>query len=138
MPNPDKSKTVFFYCFQVWLTSASIGPILWILSEGDSSSSLFSFVEFYGLALVFGLMLSVPSFLLLIAGVAFVRRRPWEVLTKKFAIAVWTIPLAIAPFLLIIDWRDPSLEKWKVIGIGAFLVPLIAAVFLFRWPRKDA
>ncbi|HEX9514137.1 MAG TPA: hypothetical protein VF939_26780 [Puia sp.] len=136
MSHPTKPKAVFLYPLQVWLTSALIGPILWFLSPGISDHSLLTFVQFYWLALVFGFMFSFPSFLLLWAGVAYINRRTWRLLFKKLVVAGWAMSLAIAPFLLISDWREPILQGPNLAFIGSYVGPLLAAVFLFRWPEK--
>lgn len=136
MSHQAKPKAVYLYPLQVWLTSALIGPVLWFLSAGISDHALLTFVQFYWLTLVFGFMFSFPCFLLLWAGVAYVNRWRLRLLHKKLVVAGWALVLAIAPFLLIIDWREPILQGPNLAFIASYVGPLLAAVFLFRWPGK--
>lgn len=134
---PAKPKAVYIYPLQVWLTSAFIGPILWFLWPGISEHSLFTFFDFYRITLLIGFLYSFPSFLLLLLGVAIVDQRPWRIFFKKLVVAGWAIVLAIAPFLFIFNWRDLFLDNSSLVSLGAYLVPLLAAVFLFSWPQGE-
>ena len=60
-------------------------------------------------------------FLFLWGGVAFVDRFAWRQLRKKIIIAAWAVVLAIALFLLIIDWDRPILKAANLAFIGAYI-----------------
>ena len=138
MPQSAKSKTAFLYSIQVWLTSALTGPMLWYFSPAinKGAHSFSTFFQFYGAALLFVFMFSFPSFLLLFAGVVYIDRRAWQLLTRKFVITGWAFVLAIVPFLVIFDWDRSLVSVSALFFAGAYIVPLVAAIFLFRWPQK--
>ena len=136
MSHPAKPKAVYLYPLQVWLISLTMGPILWFFSSGISDHSVLTFLEFYWLGLVFGFIFSFPSFLLLWAGVAYVNHWAWRVLLKKIVLAGWAMVLGIVPFMVISGWREPILKRGNLILIGAYVGPLLVAVFLLRWPKK--
>jgi len=135
MSYPAKPKAVYIYPLQIWVVSATIGPILCFLSPGVSDHSGLTPWELYWVELVFGLIFSFPSFLLLWAGVAYVNRGARRVLFKKTVVAGWALVLGIAT-LSIINWSEPILQGENLTFIAAYLGPLPAAVFLFRWPKK--
>lgn len=136
MSHPAKPKAVHVYPLQIWLTSAAIGPILWFLSPSVSDHSVLTFWELYWVELMFGLIFSFPSFLLLWAGVAYVNRSNRRVLFKKIVVAAWAMVLGIAALWWVIDWREPILQEHNLAFIVAYLGPLLMGVFLFRWPKK--
>jgi hypothetical protein len=136
MSYPAKPKPVYIYPLQIWLASATIGPILSFLSPGVSDHSGLTPWELYWAELISGLIFFFPSLLLVWAGVAYVNRGTRPVLFKKIVVAGWALVLGIATLLWIIDWREPILQGGNLTFIVAYLGPLLVAVFLFRWPKK--
>jgi hypothetical protein len=136
MSYPAKPKAVYIYPLQIWVVSATIGPILCFLSPGVSDHSGLTPWELYWADLAFGLIFSFPSFLLLWAGVAYVNRSNRRVLFKKIVVAAWAMMLGIAALWWVIDWREPILQEHNLAFIVAYLGPLLMGVFLFRWPKK--
>jgi hypothetical protein len=136
MSYPVKPRAVYIYPLQIWLASATIGPILWFLSPGVSDHSGLTPWELYWADLAFGLIFSFPSFLLLWAGVAYDNRGTRRVVFKKIVVAGWALVLGITTLSGVINWREPILQGQNLRFIVAYLGPLLAAVFLLRWPKK--
>lgn len=134
MRSYDKPKAVYVYPLQIWLMTAFMGPVFLFLFMRSVDHSWGTFFEFYWLTALIGFVLSMPSFLFLLMGVVIVDWRSSGVFAKKLIIAGWAVILAIAPIVLLTGSIDIIVQKPGLLILGSYVVPLLAAVFMFRWP----
>lgn len=81
------------------------------------------------------LVFSIPSFLLLWAGISFIIARP-KLRPKKPVIAIWASLLTAAPFLILFGNDDPNTGSASsaLLGCACYLAPILAGVFFYRLP----
>lgn len=137
MKSYTKPKAVYIYPLQIWLTTAFVGPVILFLLTNISNHPWGIFLQFYWITAIVGFVLSLPSFLFLLMGVIIIDWRSSRVFTKKLIIALWAIVLAVAPILLLTGSTDLILQKPGVLILGSYVIPLVAAVFIFSWPHGE-
>ena len=129
-------KTVFFYCWQIWMTSALSAPIFyffWVLPE---SPTVLGFLGFYGLAILYGLILSFPSMCFFWAAAAYLFSRKWKIRTKKITLYGCAVLLALAPFWLIFGKDDLNAISDTIKMAICYLVTILAGIYGYRLPSK--
>jgi hypothetical protein len=131
-------KTVFFYCSQIWITNALSAPVfyfIWVLPE---SPTVTGFLGFYGLAILYGLILSFPSMCCFWAVAAYLFSRKWQIGTKKIVLSGCAILLTVAQFWLIFGKDDPG-TLFDVIKMAiCYLLTILAGIYGYRISSKAA
>jgi len=137
MRRRGKRKRAFVFALQVWLTSAFVGSLVTVgiiasvFSRDFQSGDLMVFPEVLGIALLY----SSYCFLLLWAGVFYINRSSLSLTTRKWVIALGSLMLSFFVFIWTFVWPDPSQRTFPWTFFAAYTVPLLAAIFIFRWPR---
>jgi nucleoside recognition membrane protein YjiH len=129
-----KSKAVYIYPLQVWLTAICLGHLFLFLSTKHVNPLTLAYLNYRVLPEMLVLVLSVPFFLLLFAAVVVVDWHPSRVYAKKIIIALWCIGLVVVPMLLFLDGPEMIQQESVQTILWAYVGPLLAAVFFFRWP----
>lgn len=94
------------------------------------------FLGFYGLAIVYGSILSFPSMCLFWAVAAFVFSRPWRKKAQKLTLYGWASVLTILPFWLIFGKDDPKTHDDVVKMAICYLLTILIGIGRFRLPLK--
>jgi hypothetical protein len=129
-------KTVFFYCWQVWITSALSAPIFYYTWTFPDRPTILGFLGFYGLAILYGLILSFPSMCCFWAGAAFLFSRLWPRKTQKILLCGWASLLTVVPFWLIFGKDDPNTLHEIVKMAICYLLTILIGIWCFQLPSK--
>ena len=132
---PARPKTTFVYCFQVWISSALIAPIIDFIWNGPSDSSVWSLVGACAFLTFYGLLLSLPSFCMAWLGCLFLFSRRWAIWTKRILLFVLASILTLLPFWLLFRGDDPVTWPADTHLALSFLIPVLLAVGWYRWPE---
>jgi hypothetical protein len=104
--------TEFKYATQVWLTSVLIAPFLFFIipvgTVGTGDFSLKGALSYWGLLVMFGGLLSIPSWLALMFSVKMINRMDKSIFNKKLIIQGLCIVLGIAPFFAFFGFRNAA------------------------------
>jgi len=133
MPKIAKHKAPCIYALEVWLTSLLLGSFIGFLNSYWDVD----FQEMRGDVLlafiIVGLAISLPCFVLLWAAAYVVGGLRWGTRGKKLATSIISFVLCIGLFTSIIGLRS-LLDGSSVIFIADYLVTLLVAVWVWRWP----
>jgi hypothetical protein len=101
---------IFNYCLKVWLTSVVVSPILYILIEVivnpgyfESTPGGMAFILF---SIPYGLILSIPSCLLLLVLIYVFNRMSLSISTRKIWLSITGILLTLIPFVIMYHSYD--------------------------------
>ena len=125
--------TEFKYATQVWLTSVLIAPFLFFIipvgTVGTGDFSLKGALSYWGLLVMFGGLLSIPSWLALMFFVKMVNRMDKSIFNKKIIIQGLCMILGIAPFFAFFGFRNAadlaiSIPYIITLSVGLWYFPL--------------
>ncbi len=141
-----KLPATFGYATRVWLSGVVAGPaslvlltaVLNLLKQGsvfqpNSGGGL----AFMGVVFLFGLILSVPSWWLLMWAAKIICQQRWGAWRKKWMLFGIASVLTLIPFLLL-NFKDPSMAFENITG---FFVPfywgaIAFGIFYFQLPTQ--
>jgi hypothetical protein len=124
------------YCFQIWLTSAFIAPILYYFWDMPSNPNVGNFLGSCALIAFCGLVLSVPSFCVGWLGCVFLFSRQWAAWVKRILLYLWVSLLTLAPIWLLCRDDDPiTLPEDSHLAL-CFLIAVFLTLGWYRWPDK--
>lgn len=109
-----KAYHYFRYSTQVWITSLVVSPgllmVFFLLEDHfHLSRDMWGGAGFMVAAILYGGFFSVPNWLLLTGGVAFIDRLRWSVTAKRLLIQLWAAVLTFGLFGLLFardNWLD--------------------------------
>jgi hypothetical protein len=125
--------TEFKYATQVWLTSVLIAPFLFFIipvgTVGTGDFSLKGALSYWGLLVMFGGLLSIPSWLALMFFVKMINRMDKSIFNKKLIIQGLCIVLGIVPFFAFFGFRNAadlaiSIPYIITLSVGLWYFPL--------------
>jgi hypothetical protein len=125
---------IFLYCLKVWLSSVVVGGVLFYFLDKPTDDSSMTFLGYMIIFCVFALLFSSVSFFLLWAGVAMLANGRLSVNKQRWIATAWGAILAIAPVVLLFGWHQPD---WSFLArlCGCYLIPLLAAIWVFKFPQ---
>ncbi|MBN8850667.1 MAG: hypothetical protein BGO55_30825 [Sphingobacteriales bacterium 50-39] len=135
MSDYKKTKAVFTYCFQVWMTAVMFGPVVYLIWY---SKQFDGFTDWMGFEIIIGLysiMYSIPGMLFFSGGAAFVFLRPWPIAAKRIVLSIWSSLLTIAAFGILFD-RPITTKMDMFPGSICYCLPSILSIWIYRWPRR--
>ncbi len=132
----DKSNH-FSFATKVWLISAFLSPLLFGIYIGIIDGDI---IESFGIALVmipFGLVLSVPNWLIFIFAIKGINRLQLEVTEKKIIINCIAIVMTFTLFMIIfqgdlnfdLEFLGITLPYCSTLTLGIWRCDLIAPIF---------
>ena len=97
-----------------------------------------TFIEFYWIGLLVGLVYTFPSFLLFFAIVAYVNQQAWELISKKFIAAGSALLFESASCLIYFHYMHtpPAIKEMGFSVFVCYSVPLFLAIFIYRFPER--
>jgi hypothetical protein len=125
-------RSAYTYSLKVWLTTAVVVPFIQMV-EGliiGNPTSVSNAEQMILLTLLFSLVLSLPSWLLLWMGVSLFNRLTDSVLVIKLSLTVLSAALAILPFFLIAG--TTSLSNRDLIWFGPYASIVVACIWLYK------
>ncbi len=114
----------FVYSLKVWLTSASLGPVIFVLIDLGLISAT-AFVFMFLVMLCYGLLFSAPCFALLYVAVKLTNRLKYHPLIKKGVLVLAGIVLTVIPFYL---YTVQHTEYRKYVDNGMIYCYLFATI----------
>ena len=131
-------KKALLYCLKVWVTGLIVGPLVFYVMDNNDLDGLFSFPEYIFMSFVAGLVLSIPSFLLLWATATYICKRPGYPPLKRFKLTECSLLLTALPAMAMFayftnGWANP---EWSLTIrlIASYFIPIAAAIFFYRLP----
>ena len=130
-------KKALIYSLKVWLTALLLSPVLYWLVETNFISPLKTSFEgmigFFGLSILYGLLLSIPSFLFLTFSCFFVNMLAQINAAKKRLITLIAFIFVILPFYLLFSRDDTStLIKDDLPLASSYSVVIIIGVWFYQ------
>ncbi|MGF7039102.1 hypothetical protein M2273_002354 [Mucilaginibacter lappiensis] len=127
---------VFNYCLKVWLTSVVVSPILYILIEVIINSGYFesipSEIAFILFSILYGLILSIPSCLLLLGSLYVLNRMNLSISTSKIWLSITGIILTLIPFVIMYHSYDierrPAIIPWAI----SYCLVIVAEIWFYK------
>ncbi|PWV56608.1 hypothetical protein [Chitinophaga sp. S165] len=120
----------FSYSLKIWLTSASLSPVIFVLFDlGMVSVMAFLFMLFF--MLLYGLLFSAPCFALLCLAVKLTNRLKYSLGIKKGILVLAGIVLTLVPFYS----YYPQQEYFKFIDNGmiyCYLFSTMTAIIFYK------
>jgi hypothetical protein len=127
---------IFNYGLKVWLTSVVVSPILYILIEViinpgyfESVPSRMAFIVF---SIPYGLILSIPSCLLLLASIYVFNRMSLPISTSKIWLSITGIILTLIPFVIMYHSYDierrPAVIPWAI----SYCLVIVAGIWFYK------
>jgi uncharacterized membrane protein len=128
---------VFGYCLKIWLISVVTGTLLYYFVGNPTDDSSMTFWGYMGVVCLAATVYSLVSFLLFWIGVYVLAGRPYSARQQKSIGSAWATILAIAPFPILFGRNHPN---WALLAelSGCYLVPVVAGIWVFRFPRVAA
>ena len=136
-------KRTLIYSLKVWLTCVVVSPVLYCnieaLSESSLSKGLVADGGFFLYSLPFGLVLSLPSWVMFWLSLHSVNMLNWGLVTTKLLISVIAVILTALPFVLLFGTDDPGSDKSLLIWPVCYCLVLVAGVWYYKLrPSADA
>jgi len=125
-------KQSFTYSLKVWLTTVTIVPFIQMI-EGliiGNHTSISNAEQMIFLTLLFGLLLSMPSWLFLWMSAYLLNRLTDNILVIKLSLMILSIGLAILPFFLLAG--TVSLSIHDLIWFGPYPIIVVACIWLYK------
>jgi hypothetical protein len=133
-----KYKAPFLYVLQIWWTSLLLGPFVYSL-EDFPNLSLYYYFGLIKATLFAASLVSLPWPFLFWLALRIIDRRPWMRYSKKLVAAVVAMGIAVinifVAFFLWLGFNDIIISKLLFL-MGAYVLPLVIAVWVYRWPRS--
>jgi hypothetical protein len=127
----------FQFATKVWLTSVFASPSMflllnWIVYSQKQSFEALGTGNFFLFSIAFGLVFSLPSWLVFILGVKYLNRLPVTTFKKKAFITIVAIFLTYLPFYLIFfkDDLEQQLSNFKF--ATAYCLTIIIGIFVYK------
>ena len=125
---------IFFYCIKVWLSSVFVGALLFYLVGNPTDDSSMTFLGYMVVVCLYTILYSSISFFLFWACVALLANGGLSVKKQKWIATAGGTILTIAPFAVLFGGNQPDwLALVKI--CSCYLVPLLAAIWIFRIPQ---
>lgn len=124
----------FQYSTKIWLTSVIVSPFLWISWTYlfETTGDLKSFFGFIGLAVIYGAILSLVNWMLLIIGTKLILSNGLSKITKRILISILVLFLVSGLFTLIFAGDDPITWSETLFKIPLFYIStLLFGVWYF-------
>jgi hypothetical protein len=139
-----KERSVLNYSLWVWLSSVLTAPILFFLQRfyGTYMYTLMGLLSTFVLMVSFGLVFSIPSFIVFFLSVKFINKRDWLQKIKKRALVLSGAVIACATFCPILA---NNLGEDKRLSFGStdvqltisYTLTIIAGTVLYRLKTKS-
>jgi len=131
------------YTLKVWLTSIVIGPVLHLLINcftatkmGYAQIGIVSSLYFILMSIPFGIILSIPSFLLLWLSVYLLKKFDIDPLVSKISLSIISVILSAFAFFIVFGQDDPSTYKETTIWAFAYCSVIVGAIWYYEFAPK--
>jgi hypothetical protein len=131
------------YSLFVWLTVGIFSPLVFallsILFDRESIVNIFeSFWTYWGVAIMVGLLYSIPSLILLWIALLFFGKSGMSILQKKMILILLTMCLLIITFRLMVHGGIPILELSGFLLFISYFFSVSLALAVFRLEKKPS
>jgi hypothetical protein len=132
-------KKALIYSLKVWGVSIIVSPVVYYAWTKNYSEAFEpgNFFGFWAFSLIYGLVLSLPCYILFLFANYYVGSRNWSDLGKKMGLGVWGTLLILALIYLIFGHDDniflPSTIKMAV----SYILSANFALIFFALPKRS-
>jgi hypothetical protein len=129
-------KIAFSFSIRVWLTSIILSPVIFFFWTTDFTEyfSLPNFFGFYVLSILYGVVLSLPSYGCLLLLVLYLSGKKWKVGMKKGMLVLWVTILTIFPFYIVFAKDDPITLPSIIKFFVCYLITIIVGTLFYKLP----
>jgi hypothetical protein len=117
-------KKSFIYSLKIWLTAAFVAPLFLLLFKMNPLGFIY-----------FGLMFSVPSWVLLMLGTQFFLQKKLTMMQFKIRLSVLGVILTFLPFWLLFPPKDIFSEEGMVFSMALpalYAAVIVAGIFIYK------
>ena len=129
-------KQTLLYSLKIWLTSVVVGPALYgifdALTRPNFLHNLTGVAGFYLYSLPYGLILSIPSWLLFWLLLHSLNMLRWNWVTTRVLFSIVAVILTLAPFILLFGADDPAGNETFLAWPMAYCFVLIAGIWFYK------
>jgi lysylphosphatidylglycerol synthetase-like protein (DUF2156 family) len=129
-------KQALIYSLKVWLTAVVVSPPLYLIVEAmvnkHNQTNLEGGVLFVLMSLVYGLLLSIPSYLLLLLAVYFSTRRMESGWVIKMFLTLVGMVLSLIPFQLIFGQDDAITQVVTIPWAVCYCIVVVISLLLYE------
>ena len=130
-------KQALIYSLKVWLTSVLLGPAIYLILDGfvyPGGVGLAGGLGFIGYSIGYGLVLSIPCWLILFLLSGSLVNRKFRY--KRTLITVVSTILSVAPFYLLFRGDDNGFDGDTLLWAFSYCAVIVAGVWLYRLEPK--
>jgi H+/Cl- antiporter ClcA len=129
-------KQTLIYSLKIWLTSVVLSPIFYTVYDALTRPKFIynprNEAEAYLYFLVFGLALSIPSWVLFWLSLHCINTQRWKPITTKLLISIVAVALTFTPFLMVYSLYDLSRDS-STIGVPiCYSLLILAGVWYYK------
>ncbi|HEY4328004.1 MAG TPA: hypothetical protein VGN20_28730 [Mucilaginibacter sp.] len=132
-----KMKEAFIYSLKVWLTGVILSPVLFTAIDIIIHRNIYydyqNALGFIGYSIVYGLILSIPSWLLLWLAIIIVSKWGVAIELKKVALTVAGAVLSLLPFYLLFHNDDKSSDKDVCTWATTYCLVIIGGIWFYKF-----
>jgi len=140
MPIIKYMKHAILYSIKIWLTSVVISPVVFIvgdcLTHPNNRIGLYGCLGFIGYSLAYGLVLSIPCWLILFLMAGSLVNRNLNMVYKKLLISIIGVALSILPFYLLFRNDDNGFDLYTFIWSLSYCSFIIVGVWFYELEPK--
>jgi hypothetical protein len=130
-------KQSLIYSLKVWLTSVILSPFLFtIIDIIIHQNILYDYknaIGFIGYSIIYGLILSIPSWLLLLLVIVIVSKWGIVIGLKKTVLTIAGAILSLLPFYLLFRNDDYTSNKDVYIWAITYCFVIIGGIWIFKF-----
>lgn len=135
-------KQVLIYSLKVWLTSVVFSPVLFFICDSmlhsNDLGNLSGALGFIGYSITYGLVISIPSWLILFLFSGSLVNRQLKLHYKRILITAVSIVLSILPFYLLFRGDDNGFDLYTKLWSFSYCSIIVAGVWYYRLePKTD-
>lgn len=129
-------KETLFYTLKVWISSVVLGPVMYsasdILFEPKRSDDFSCSLSFIAFSVPYGLILSVPSFVILWLTTYGISRLKLSIMATKLWLSIVGTVLTALPFALIFGHDDPSGYLSTIAWATSYSLVIVVGIWFYK------
>jgi hypothetical protein len=115
-----------------------MGPVVvnvvWTIIHPHFVPSLISALGFIAYSIPYGLVLSTPSFLILLLICYLINRYKIGLHVKKILLSTIALILAVLPFIIIFSHDDSGIDKDLIAWLSSYGIVIVSGIWFYRLP----
>jgi len=130
-------KQAIIYTIKVWLTSVVLSPIAFIIADNlfhsNNRIGLYGSLGFIGYSIPYGLVITIPCWLILFLSAGSLVNRKLKMIYKKSIISVVGVALSILPFFLLFRGDDNGFDLYTKFWSLSYCTFIVGGIWLYEF-----